>query len=68
MINLTNKGGSTNFSAGQFGFTPNVMQPPVIVPRNPAIQFTPPPAFNASTDSSASQSPAKSNAVDCEVR
>ena len=68
LINLSNKGGSTSFAAGQFGFTANPTQPPVIVPRNPAILFTPPPTFNASTGPSTSQSPAKSNAVDCEVR
>jgi FecR-like protein len=45
VINLSNKGGSQNFSAGQFGFTPNFNQPPVIIPVNPGIQFTPPPSF-----------------------
>ena len=47
VINLTNKGGSQNFSAGQFGYTPNLTQPPLIVPANPGLQFTPPPAFNS---------------------
>jgi hypothetical protein len=46
-INLTNKGGSQNFSAGQFGYTPNVTQPPVVLPNNPGLQFNPPPAFSA---------------------
>lgn len=68
LINVTNKGGSTNFAAGQFGFTPSVTQPPVLVPKIPALLFTPPPVFNQSTGPSASQSPPKSNAVDCEVR
>jgi hypothetical protein len=46
VINLSNKGGSQNFSAGQFGFTPNFNQPPVVLPGNPGIQFTPPPSFS----------------------
>jgi hypothetical protein len=69
LINLSNKGGSMNFSAGQFGFTPSFTQPPVIVPQNPGIHFAPPPAFNMSSaaDSTASNS-GKSNNIDCEVR
>jgi hypothetical protein len=47
VINLTNQGGSQNFAAGQFGFVPNLNQPPVTVPPNPAVQFTPPPSFQA---------------------
>ena len=47
VINLTNKGGSTNFSAGQFGYAGNLIKPPVVVPSNPGIQFTPPPSFLA---------------------
>lgn len=49
VINLTNNGGSQNFSAGQFGFVPNLNQPPVIVPSNPGLQFNPPPSFLAPT-------------------
>ena len=66
-INLSNKAGSQSFTAGQFGYTPTPMQPPVVVPRNPGIQFTPPPTFNAPPTTTAS-SGNKSNAVDCEVR
>jgi len=33
LINVTNRGGTQNFAAGQFGFTPNPTQPPVIVPK-----------------------------------
>jgi hypothetical protein len=47
MIILQNEGGSQNFSAGQFGYVPNMKAPPVIVPANPAVQFTPPPSFLA---------------------
>ena len=45
-ITLANSGGSSNFTAGQFGFTPSAVRPPpAIVPANPSIQFTPPPTF-----------------------
>ncbi len=66
MINVSNQGGSSSFAAGQFGYTPNVQQPPVVLPVNPGMQFTPPPVFNA--PSSSSTASAKSNTVDCVVR
>lgn len=66
MINLANKGGSQSFAAGQFGFTPSFMQPPVIVPANPALKFNPPPAF--SSTGTAANSPTGKQTVDCEVR
>lgn len=69
LINVSNQGGATNFAAGQFGYTPNLQQPPVIVPSNPGIQFTPPPAFNTPIGGSGSATgPSKSGAVDCIVR
>ncbi|OEZ63279.1 FecR domain-containing protein [Duganella sp. HH105] len=68
LIHVTNPSGSSNFSAGQFGFTPSFRTPPVILPANPGIQFAPPPAFNQSTGPSSSTGPSKSNTVDCEVR
>lgn len=69
LINLSNKGGSQSFSAGQFGYTASVVQPPIIVPSNPGIKFTPPPAFSSSSAAqSGSTSANKSGAVDCEVR
>jgi hypothetical protein len=68
LINVSNKGGAQNFAAGQFGFTPTPIQAPVIVPKNPGLQFTLPPAFSAPPPVSGSSSAPKSNAVDCEVR
>lgn len=55
LIKVSNPSGSSNFSAGQFGYVPNMNQPPVIVPKNPGIQFTPPPVFNSSTIANASK-------------
>ena len=65
LIQLSNRGGVQQFAAGQFGFTGSVVQPPVIVPRNPGIQFSPPPSFS---QSSSPASGSKPGAVDCEVR
>lgn len=66
-INLSNKGGTQNFSAGQFGYTASFNKPPVVVPTNPGIKFTPPPAFSTSAKPNAGSS-GKSTNVDCEVR
>ena len=68
MINLSNQGGSQSFTAGQFGFTASFKQPPVVLPSNPGLQFTPPPAFSSSTPSTGASGTGKSAAVDCEVR
>lgn len=70
LIQMKNPAGTQNFSAGQFGYTPSFKQPPVILPVNPGMQFTPPPAFSASSMSrtSGSMGGNKSNTVDCEVR
>jgi hypothetical protein len=69
MISVSNRGGAANFAAGQFGFTASLVQPPVVVPANPGLKFTPPPAFNSSVSATTTNSSAtKSNTVDCEVR
>ena len=68
LIQLSNRGGVQQFSAGQFGFTGSVVQPPVIVPNNPGIQFNPPPAFQSSGGPQSSSSSSKPKTVDCEVR
>jgi hypothetical protein len=69
MIHVTNPMGSQNFAPGQFGFTPNYQQPPVLVPPNPGILLAPPPAFSAPPSSSGgSAGVIKSAAIDCVVR
>lgn len=69
LIHVTNPGGSQNFAAGQFGFTPNFKQPPVLLPVDPGIKFTPPPVFSASPSSSGSAAGgSKPAAIDCVVR
>lgn len=70
LIHVSNPAGTQNFAAGQFGFTPNFRQPPVILPVNPGIPFTPPPAFSAPPLSStgAAANSGKPAAIDCVVR
>jgi hypothetical protein len=72
MVTLNNRGGTSNFSAGQFGYTASVTSPPVMVPVNPGLKFTPPTVFSSSAPTAGSSGSAtgsgKSAAVDCEVR
>jgi hypothetical protein len=69
MIALSNTGGAQTFAAGQFGYVPSTTQAPVIVPANPALQFTPPPVFSAPAGATpAATGSAQSNVVNCEVR
>jgi FecR protein len=67
-IHVTNGGGTQNFTAGQFGFTPGFQQPPVILPANPGLQFTPPPSFSNNAGSQSGNGSAKPGDVDCQVR
>jgi FecR protein len=67
-INVSNAGGTQNFAAGQFGYTSSLQQPPVILPANPGLQFTPPPSFLSTTGSDSSASGGKPGDVDCQVR
>jgi hypothetical protein len=67
-IHVTNGGGTQNFTAGQFGYTPGFQQPPVILPTNPGLQFTPPPSFSSTTGAEGGSSGGKPGDVDCVVR
>lgn len=67
MIQMSNPHGSQSFSAGQFGFTPNMQMPPVVVPNNPGLRFTPPPSFSVPTRTQGASGAPKAS-VDCEVR
>lgn len=68
MIHLTNNGGAQNFSAGQFGYVANLQQPPVILPANPGMHFSPPPAFSSTSGPAGIKPASVSAAVNCEVR
>lgn len=69
MIHLSNAGGSLNFAAGQFGYTPSLSVPPIVLPSNPGLKFNPPPVFSSSSSTPGSAAaPAKTNEVDCIVR
>jgi hypothetical protein len=67
-IHVTNGGGTQNFTAGQFGFTPGFQQPPVILPNNPGLQFTPPPSFSSTSGSQGGTGGSKPGDVNCQVR
>jgi hypothetical protein len=69
LIMMNNNGGSQAFSAGQFGFVRNNITPPLIVPNNPGLKFSPPPVFaQASSPANNNNNQPKPGAVDCEVR
>ena len=68
MINLSNKGGSQSFSAGQFGYTQSIVKPPVIMPANPGIQFKAPPALSTTPSGASGSGSSKPSSSDCEVR
>lgn len=69
MINLSNSAGTQNFAAGQFGYTPSFNMPPVILPANPGIQFSPPPVFSSSSAPEARNGTGDGSAgAECEVR
>ena len=68
LIHVANPAGSQNFAAGQFGFTPNFRQPPMVVPLNPGLQFAPPPTFSVPTPPSGGGGGNKAANVDCVVR
>lgn len=68
LVHLTNSAGTLNFAAGQFGYTSSFKQPPVMLPTNPGIPLTLPPAFGALASGSASNSAAAGNEVMCIVR
>ncbi len=68
LIHVTNPAGTSSFAPGQFGYTPNFRQAPVLLPKNPGIPFLLPPAFVSTASSGPGGTPGKSNTVDCEVR
>ena len=67
-INLSNKGGTSTFAAGQFGFTPSPMQPPALVLKNPGIALTPPAAFMVPSASNGAVPGNRAAPIDCVVR
>ncbi|GIZ51428.1 FecR family protein [Noviherbaspirillum aridicola] len=69
MINVRNSAGGVDFRAGQFGFAPSAGQLPLVLPANPGMQFSPPPAFSSSTGpQGGAGKDSDAEGVDCEVR
>ncbi|VVE27801.1 hypothetical protein PAQ31011_03505 [Pandoraea aquatica] len=46
LVTLSNPAGAQVFQAGQFGFNPSYAVPPVVIPQNPGLLFTPPVSFS----------------------
>jgi outer membrane protein OmpA-like peptidoglycan-associated protein len=70
LINVNNRGNVPLFSSGQFGYTGAITSPPIVIPKNPGIQFSPPPTFSGATSSPAVKPiiTDKPGGIDCEVR
>ncbi|WP_229474245.1 FecR family protein [Pseudoduganella lurida] len=68
MIVVANGSGRADVTAGQFGHVPAPTRPPVLVPGDPGMRFSPPPAFDAGTGAASAGAAAPSTIVDCEVR
>ncbi|HEY3431026.1 MAG TPA: FecR domain-containing protein [Rhodocyclaceae bacterium] len=64
-IQLTNAGGTAQFSAGQFGYVASMNTPPVIVPPAQGIQVTMPP--NISQNRGSGQGLGKSGGSECSL-
>lgn len=67
VIYISNGAGTQNIAAGEFGFTSGFLQPPVLIPTNPGMEFNPPPAFSSAIGTQ-DYSASTSKAADCEVR
>jgi hypothetical protein len=75
-IVVRNGGGMQGIVAGQFGFVPGINLPPVLVPPNPGVQFTPPPTFGngpatitpGATPAANGNAQAQQQGPDCVVR
>lgn len=68
MIHVSNQGGGLNFGAGQFAYVPNQNVPPVLLPHNPGMQFSPPPGFGTSMGGNAQNGNGNDDDLLCEVR
>ncbi len=68
MVIVSNASGAQTFAAGQFGYTASLNRPPVVLPANPGLQFTPPPSFSSQVPNTGRGNAPQSVAVDCEVR
>lgn len=68
LIHVSNGAGSQAFSAGQFGFVGGSHIPPIVVPANPGMTFSPPPTFSQQ-DAKSKETVAEAGPnINCEVR
>ncbi len=69
-IAATNAGGTQLYTAGQFGYVANFVTPPIVLPNDPGMIFTPPASFSTtlSEDGTGGGSGVGPGDVDCQVR
>jgi hypothetical protein len=68
-INLSNKGGTTTFAAGQFGYLPaGAGGLPAPIPRTPPLVFTPPATFMVPSANNGAATGNRAAPIDCVVR
>lgn len=67
-IFLRNSTGSLDVTSGQFGFAISFTRPPVILPNNPGMQFSPPGSFPVNLTQDSAKNESKSGSLICEVR
>jgi hypothetical protein len=68
LIAVTNAGGAQHFAAGQFGYVANANVPPIVVPQNPGLKFSPPPVFSGGGPVAPNSPAVQGDKVDCIVR
>ena len=67
-IFLRNGAGNLDVTAGQFGFAISFSRPPILLPNNPGMQFSPPGSFPVSLNQDNANNESKSGSLICEVR
>ncbi|MFZ6767291.1 FecR family protein [Undibacterium sp. Di26W] len=67
-IFLKNDAGLLEVSAGQFAYAISFSKPPVLLPNNPGMQFSPPVSFPAGNSQENASNEKKSGSLICEVR
>lgn len=67
-IFMKNSGGTLDVTGGQFGFAVNFNKPPIILPHNPGMQFSPPANFHANLNQGNAKNDGRSDNFICEVK
>ncbi len=69
LVVMTNKGGQTQYGAGQAGFAGDIKIQPILLPNKPNLKFAPPAAFQANAGGKGGDGAgAGKGEIDCEIR